>query len=254
MKKVLSLVMAFVLALTITISATAATFVPSIENKGAPELIILDETDEGFVVGYITDKNGDKLTTEYLECFIITSITEALDKNSDVPDSIRNELVDQYNKICEDSTKLSELCPELDEIVKNKWGKDKSVDDLVIKDFFDISGNCSNIEEHLSEDGNTIELTFKVGIAGDTFITAMVYVDGKWQPVVDTINNGDGTVTVKFSKLCPVAFLVPGTGENSSVVSPITADTSSVFVWSGIMVLSLVAIVALVIYRRKVNG
>ena len=72
MKKVLSLVMAFVLALTITISATAATFVPSIENKGAPELIILDETDEGFVVGYITDKNGDKLTTEYLECFIIT--------------------------------------------------------------------------------------------------------------------------------------------------------------------------------------
>ena len=254
MKKVLSLVMAIVLALTITISATAATFVPSIENKGAPQLIILDNTDEGFVVGYITDKDGNKITTEYLDCFIITSITEALDKNSDVPDSIRKELVEQYKDICDDSTKLSDICPELDEIVKNKWGKDKSVDDLVIKDFFDISGDCDQIEEHLSKDGTTIELTFDVGVAGDTFITAMVYVDGKWQPVVDTINNGDGTVTVKFSKICPVAFLVPGTGANSSVVSPITADTSSVLVWSGIMVLSLAAIVGLVIYRRKVNG
>ncbi|MBQ8056715.1 MAG: hypothetical protein IJ275_00085 [Ruminococcus sp.] len=254
MKKLLTLVMALVMALTITVSATAATFVPSIENKGAPQLIILDENENGFVVGYITDKEGNKITTEYLDCFIITSITDALDKNSDVPEDIRKELTDLYKEICDESTKISDLCPDLDEIVKEKWGKDKTADDLVIKDFFDISGECDEIKEHLSEDGSTIELTFDVGVAGDTFITAMVYVDGKWQPVVDTINNGDGTVTVKFSQICPVAFLVPGTGENASVVSPTTADTSSVLVWAGIMALSLVAIIALVIYRRKVNG
>ena len=254
MKKLLASVMAIVMALTITISATAASFVPSIENKGAPDLIVLDEDDQGFIVGDITDKDGNKVSTEYSECFIITPIADALDPNKNVPDSIRVPLVEQYEIVCDESTKLSELCPDLNDIVKEKWDKDKNADDLIIKDFFDISGNCTNIEEHLSEDGNTLELTFKVGVSADTFITAMIYVDGKWQPVVDTINNGDGTVTIKFQDICPVAFLVPGTGENMSVVSPTTADTSSILVWGGVMVIALVAIIGLVIYRRKVTA
>ena len=82
----------------------------------------------------------------------------------------------------------------------------------------------------------------------------MVYVDGKWQPVVDTINNGDGTVTVKFDKICPVAFLVPGSGENMSTVSPTTSDASGIILWGSVMAVSLLAIFALVIFRRRVNG
>ena len=254
MKKLLTLVMAIVMALTITVSATATSFVPSVENKGAPDLIVLDRDEQGSIVGGIYDKDGNKISTEYSECFIITSIQEALDPNTDVPDSIRVPLIEQYEFVCQDSTKLSEICPGLNDVVKDKWNGDKNADDLVIKDFFDISGNCTNIEEHLSKDGNYLELTFKVGVSADTFITAMICLDGKWQPVADCINNGDGTVTIKFQDICPVAFLVPGTGENTSVISPTTADTSSVVLWSGVMVLSLVAIIGLVVYRRKVTA
>jgi hypothetical protein len=80
------------------------------------------------------------------------------------------------------------------------------------------------------------------------------YVDGKWVPVVDCINNGDGTVTVQFDKICPVAFLVPGTTTNSSTVSPATSDVSGVILWGSVMFVSLAAAVAIVIFRRKVNG
>ncbi len=251
MKKLLTLVMAILMVLAITISATAATFVPSIENKGAPELIVIDQLNGKDVVGFITNSDGEKVTTEFIDCFIITSIAEA-ETSTEIPEEAKDILLKVYGELLE-GDKLSEACPELNDIVKEKWDKDKNADDLVVKDLFDISGECTDIKEHLNGD-NILELTFKVGVDADTFITAMVYVDGKWVPVIDCINNGDGTVTVQFDKICPVAFLVPGTTTNSSTVSPATSDVSGVILWGSVMFVSLAAVVAIVIYRRRVNG
>ncbi len=251
MKRLFSIVLAVVMMLTVTVSVSAAQFVPSITNKGAPELVVIDIVDGKEVVGFITDPDGNKLSTEFLDCLIISSITEALN-GADLPDGVKDELLKVYNEF-KDGAKVSDLCPALTDIVKEKWGEDKNVDDLVIKDLFDVTDYCEDIPEHL-EGGAVLDLTFDLGIASGSFITAMVYVDGKWVPVKDCINNGDGTVTVKFDQICPVAFLVPGSGQNMDIVSPITADTSSVLIWGGIMLISLAAIIALVIYRRKVNG
>ncbi len=251
MKRLFSIVLAVVMMLTVTVSVSAAQFVPSITNKGAPELVVIDIVDGKEVVGFITDPDGNKLSTEFLDCLIISSITEALN-GADLPDGVKDELLKVYNEFKE-GAKVSDLCPALTDIVKEKWGEDKNVDDLVIKDLFDVTDYCEDIPEHLNG-GAVLDLTFDLGIASGSFITAMVYVDGKWVPVKDCINNGDGTVTVKFDQICPVAFLVPGSGQNMDIVSPITADTSSVLIWGGIMLISLAAIVALVIYRRKVNG
>ncbi len=252
MKRLLTLALAIILMLTITFSASAAEFVESVTNKGAPELVVIDIVDGKEVVGYITGPDGEKLSTEYLECLIITSIAEAA-TDPDIPDDARETLMDVYEELNKPGTKISDLCPELDDIVKKMLGEDKTADDLVVKDLFDITDYCEDIKDHL-KDGAILDLTFDLGIASGSFITAMVYVDGKWQPVVDCINNGDGTVTVKFDKICPVAFLVPSSGENLSTVSPTTSDASGVIMYSTILVLALGAIVALVVYRRKVNG
>lgn len=251
MKRILAITLSIVMLFTLTLSVSAAQFVPSITNKGAPDLIVIDKVNGKDVVGFITNADGDKLSTEYLDCLIISSITDALN-GKELPEGVKEQLLKVYDEFL-NGAEISDVCPDLADIVKEKWDKDKTPDDLVIKDLFDITDTCDDISKHLNGDG-ILELTFNVGIAGDSFITAMVYVDGKWVPVRDCINNGDGTVTVKFDKICPVAFLVPGSGQNMDTVSPITADTSSALIWSGVMVASLAAIVALVIYRRKVNG
>lgn len=251
MKKIITAVLAIIMALTITVSVSAAQFVESITNKGAPQLIVIDQLNGKDVVGFITNPDGEKVTTEFLDCFIITSVADA--KTDDkIPADAKDILLKVYGELLE-GDKLSEVCPELNDIVKEKWDKDKDADDLVIKDLFDISGECTDIKDHINGE-NILELTFKVGVDADTFITAMVYVDGKWVPVVDCINNGDGTVTVQFDKICPVAFLVPGTTTNSSTVSPATSDVSGVILWGSVMFVSLAAAVAIVIFRRKVNG
>ena len=249
MKRLLTLALAIVLMLTITMSATAAQFVPSIENKGAPEIVVIDQLDGKDVVGYITDADGNKLSTEYLDCLDITSLTEALN-DPNVPENIKEELLKVYEELNKEGTKITMVCPALQEIVNKKWGNDKSADDLVVKDLFDLTDKCDDLKTHLVN-GAVIDLTFDLGIGSNVFFTAMVYVDGKWQPVVDAINNGDGTVTVKFDKLCPVAFLVPRTQLNADKVSPTTGDMTSVAIWGSVLVVSLLAITGLVIYRRK---
>lgn len=251
MKRFLAITLSIVMMFALTLSVSAAQFVPSITNKGAPELIVIDTINGKDVVGFITDADGNKISTEYIDCLIISSITDALN-DKELPEGVKEELLKVYDEFVE-GAKISELCPELTDIVKEKWDKDKTPDDLVIKDLFDVTDTCDDISKHLNGEG-VLDLTFDVGIASGSFITAMVYVDGKWVPVKDCINNGDGTVTVKFDQICPVAFLVPGSGQNMDTVSPITADTSSALIWGGVMVVSLAAIVVLVIYRRKVNG
>ncbi len=256
MKKLLTLLLAIVMMITFTLSVSGAEFVESITNKGAPELVVIDQLNGKDVVGFITDPNGNKITTEYLDCLIITSISEALE-DADVPEDIKNELIKVFEDLKKPGTKISDICPALTEIVKEKWGKDKSADDLVVKDLFDVTDMCDDISKFLPEEGSTLDLTFDIGINAGAFVAAMVYVDGQWVPVVDCVNNGDGTITVKFDQICPVAFLVPGDGSGNidmSVVSPTTSDTSGIIVWSAVMLTSLIALVALVIYRKKVNG
>ena len=251
MKRLLAVVLSIILMLSITVSVSAAQFVPSITNKGAPDLIVIDRINGKDVVGFITDPDGNKVSTEYIDCLIISSLTQALN-DEELPEGVKEELLKVYEEF-KNGAKISEVCPELEDIVKEKWGEDKSADDLVIKDLFDITDYCEDLKTHLNG-GSILDLTFDLGIAEGTFITAMVYVDGKWVPVVDCINNGDGTVTVKFDKICPVAFLVPGSGQNMDIVSPLTADTTSVILWGVVMVVALGCIVALIVFRRRVNG
>lgn len=253
MKRLFTLALAIVLMLTITVSASAAQFVESITNKGAPQLIIRDQINGKDVVGFITNPDGEQISEVYMECFKIYSVADALN-GGNIPNYAKDDLKNVYEDLSKSDSKISDVCPELDDIVKKGWGKDKTPDDLVVKDLFYIDQLCTH-DLHKLENGNTVDLTFDVSIANGLFITAMVYVDGKWVPVNNCVNNGDGTVTVTFSQICPVAFLVPGSSiVDGDTVSPATSDVSGVITWSIVMVASLASIAFLVIYRRRVNG
>ncbi len=251
MKRLLTLALALILMIAVTVSASAVTFVESITNKGAPELIVIDQIEGKDVVGFVTTPDGDIVSSEFEECFDIYSMQDVI--NDKTPEDVKDEMNEAYDELSKSDANLSDLCPGLDEVVKEKWGPDKSADDLVVRDFFYIDEKCDEFQDAF-KNGNTIDLTFKVNIPAGSFITAMVYIDGQWVPVENCVNNGDGTVTVTFSQICPVAFLVPGTTMGADTVSPATNDVSGAITWSIVMVASLAAIAFLVIYRRKVNG
>ncbi len=252
MKKAISILLVVLTMFTLTVNALAASsdFVPSITNKGAPELVYTTDDSGNKVIGYVKDENGTVLSTEKDECVVITSVSDA-DGSKDIPADAKAALKAAYDQLTKTDVKLSTACPALNDVVKKALGEYKNADNLIVKDLFDVSVLCEDLKTtHLPKEGTTLALTFKLGIAKDAFVTAMSYKNGAWN-VVDTVNNGDGTVTATFEHFCPVAFLVEDT------TTPSTGDNSNSYlaVWYAVMAVSLVLAVALVVVfrRKKVN-
>lgn len=265
MKKLLSLIMVITVMLACTVSAmaTEVDFVPSISNKGAPELVVTYDENGKMVIGVLFDGRGGVISNEYEDCLIITSVNDAK-TSMKIPEDAKKELLKVFEELNAENAKLSEICPELNGIVKEQLGDDWTADDLVVRDLFDITGLCDELNVELPKDGNTLELKFDLSLPKDAFITAVVYVDGEWQPIVETKNNGDGTITCVFEEICPVAFLTTGSGtatndpEIDTNVNPdsvVTGDTANrIILWSVVILVSLSVMAAMIIYNRKRNA
>ena len=92
--------------------------------------------------------------------------------------------------------------------------------------------------------GVTLELTFKLGVKATDKVYTMTYKDSEWNPIVSTTNNGDGSVTCVFEKLCPIEFSINTEGSVPG------GDLDNTSIWGIVALVSLLAIVALtVVYR-----
>lgn len=242
MKRILSILLILTTLAAFSFNAMAVEFTVSVENKGAPEIVDTEENG-------LYDGDGDLVHDLEEDCVDVISIGESVESNN-LSEEEKKLLKDLFEELSDSDTSLSVICPELDEIVKDRLGDDWNADDLVIRDFFTVKELCDELKEH-KKDG-TIKITFDLGIGSDEFITAMVYIDGKWQ-VVPVVNNGDGTVTVTFTELGPVAFLVPGDSDSGSSYAPATGDTdySHLIFWGCLMVAALVAITVIVCTSKK---
>ena len=242
MKKVLIclLAVAAVFACALSVSAEAG-FVKSITDKGAPDIV----ADEDGNIGKILGDDGAEYVDCCLDCVIITPVAEA-ETSTEIPEDAKELLLQVYDELCDPDTKLSEIFDDLNDDVKAALGEDKDADDLVIRDLFDITGLCSELKS-LPKDGCSIDLTFDLSVGKDVLVLGMIYYDGEWKQL-DLANNGDGTVTVQFTELCPVAFLVPGSAANAPTTGE---DMGKLAVWGGLLAVSAVAIVLLVVFGRK---
>lgn len=222
MRRVISLITVLVLCLSVVCPAFATdTFVPSISDKGHPEInwpvMLLD--DEGQVVGEIDEG-----------CLIVTPVSEA-ETAEDIPEDAKKELLDVYKQLTDGTMTLP------------------GDEDLVIRDLFDASLICTDDhKETLDQEGVYIELTFDLSIAAGVDVVVMAYVDGVWVPAHSVVNNGDGTVTVLLEDICPIAIAVH---EDYYDVPAQTGDNSGILIWTVVMLLSAAALVVLLISRRK---
>lgn len=233
MKRVLVFfaVIAMVLSMCLPV---AAEFAPSVSDKPAPPVVDVPGPD-GPALGAIYDGAGELLDFLYEDCLVITPVSEIEDAK-DIPQAAKDLLLDLYNKLTSGEMKLP----------YEKYDPDMNPGNMVIRDLFDISFLCSEHPELLAQPGNTMKLTFELGVAANVEVVTMVYVGGEWKPV-STKNNGDGTVTCVFDSIGPVSFSVrseahaekPGqTGDISTMPWVITGSCA---------LLALVAVT--VIYR-----
>ncbi len=248
MKKIFSCIILLTLAATLALSAFAApdSFVPSIGEKEYPELVP-DSTNN--IGGVIVDENGETVKEIPLGEILVTPISQA--KTSElIPDSAEKMLLEQYEKLTAAGVKLSEVCSFLNQIVRSALGEGKDADDLVIREFFDVSIIGDENIAMLGQPENKIVVKLRDGLAKDEFVTGMIYKNGEWKSV-KTENNGDGTVTCTFEDLCPVALLTPATAED--VKPPLTGENATL-VWIVLALISLSVIVVcarVIINKRK---
>lgn len=226
MKRFFAIITVVMMCASLMVPAMAAQeFMPSVTNKPAPEL----------VSARIIDEEGKIIREVYKECLIITPVSE-VDTSTEIPEASRVVLKDVYGKLTDGSMTIP--------YEKHNSKLDSSK--MVIRDLFDATFVCTDCPALLEAEGVVLELVFDLNVAAGVEVYAMTYKNNEWNPIVSTVNNGDGTVTATFEKLCPVEFSI-----NTGSTPPSgTGDQGNTALWGLIAMGSLAAIVVLtVIYR-----
>lgn len=240
MKKVLILITVIAILLSMGVTAFAADFTPSVGDKPAPDIEDIVDGGGKNALGTIRDSNGKIIDYLYEECLVITPVSEA-ETSKKIPQDAKDLLLDIYDKLTKGEMKIP----------YEKYDSSMNSGNMVIRDLFDASLLCKDHPELLAQPGNTLELTFNLGVAAGVEVVTMVYVNGEWNPVVSTVNNGDGTVTCVFEEICPISFSVRA----KNVGTPEKTDDISMMPWVILGASALLALIAVVviyhIYNKK---
>ena len=225
MKKIISILMVLALCMSIGFGTLASEFVPSISYKDGPEVID-------------ASLNGEDVSC----CLTVTTIKGAENKTTDITQAERDELLSIYAKLTSGEMKLP---------LKNKY---------VIRELLDLSfmyNACRNNSSHetkedvLKQDGTTLTANFNLSIAQSENLKVLVYVNNEWKAVKASEINEDGTVTVEFEEICPVAFCIE---TESEVVAP-EADNNLgsiiAFVTAIVAVVSTIVLLAVKFLKPK---
>lgn len=181
---------------------------PSVERPLAPEIVTGTVVIDGETIEYgaIIYPNGAGSDPVYVPVDEIV-ITPYILRNG-AADEARNYLNTAYYELTH-AKKLSDLCPALDEIAASlKSGADSSA--LVAYELFDIAISARFLELYSN---GVISITFKAennyGDNNPVVIHRHAGADPDWVAVAldKVVANDDGTFTVSFNGLCPVAFL-----------------------------------------------
>lgn len=246
MKRVIALFVAVVLCFSLSCTVFADEFVQSITDKGAPEIVPVEDEEGNPAIGFLSD-DGQIIGYIYEDCLLITPVSQAK-TSEEIPDEAEKLLLEVYEKLTNGSMSLP----------YEKYNANLDPAKMVIKDLFDVSWLCgedSGYEDHpdhpelVAPSGVTVTITFDLGVSKNTDVYCMSYKNSAWNPVVSCVNNGDGTVTCVFEDFCPVSFSV-----GSGTVTPPsqTGDPSTPTLWIILMAVSVVALGAvLVLSRRK---
>lgn len=242
MKKIVSLLIVAVLCIGLACPVLADTFVPSITDKDAPPIVMIKDDQGNDAIGEILDENGNVIDYLYEECLIITPVSQAK-TSTEIPDDAEELLLAVYDELVSGTTDLP----------YEKFNANLDPATMVIRDLYDVSWRCgegSGFVDHpdhpteVAPKGITIRIIFNLGVSKNTGVYTMSYKNGAWNPIVKTVNNGDGTVSCTFEDFCPVSFSV-----GSAYINPPaqTGDNSMIFLWVGLLAVATLGLAAVIV-------
>ena len=268
MKKVLSLFLALLLLVSLTIPALAAdtdTVRPSVTAKDTPELVVNEVEIDGkkvFAVAEIVDLNGNPLTSDATGAILpdqlhIVSYADAANdkvgdtvKDATLAEQITKSLIDAYKELTSDKS-LGSVVDGLDAIAK-MIDSSYNASVFYVSDLFNIS-LTSDVK--LSSAGgfsvlsvakvpaSGVRLTFKMGAEKElpTLVLRSAST-GKWTTIPSdrVAANGDGTFSAVITESGTLAFLRVDS-------SRLTKEDSSSFSWWIILIVVVVVAVVVVV-------
>ena len=262
MKKLALFLSVLLIAVTLAAPASAAVnFTPSVEQKPAPTVDPITDSNGDQVSAIIRDQNGGEVHGVSIDSgeLIVTPISQA----SQAAQAISEMLTKAYEQIQQADT-IADLVPTIGDFLQT-IGSAAQVADLVVRDVFDVS-LTGTAAEYLAQEGNNITLRFDVGVAPSaTLIVLHNYEGSNWEIIPDdrVVQNADGTVDVTFDSLSPIAFVVDSTETDTSAsadanapTSPQTGDSSLPPVaGAGLIVLGCVALAsAAVVWKKRAQN
>lgn len=262
MKKLALFLSVLLIAVTLAAPASAAVnFTPSVEQKPAPTVDPITDSNGDQVSAIIRDQNGGEVHGVSIDSgeLVVTPISQA----SQAAQAISEMLTKAYEQIQQADT-IADLAPDVGDFLQT-IGSASQVADLVVRDVFDVS-LTGTAAEYLAQEGNNITLRFDVGVAPSaTLIVLHNYEGSNWEIIPDdrVVQNADGTVDVTFDSLSPIAFVVDSTETDTSAsadanapTSPQTGDSSLPPVaGAGLIVLGCVALAsAAVVWKKRAQN
>ena len=196
---------AFVLAVSmLSVAAFAGNFTPSVEQKPAPIPVPPTTEVDGKPAIVVKDKEDTIVESDDPEVLVVIPMSEAKDQTPEV----KKEMEEAYTEIAE-AESLTDIAPALPEVMK-EMDIDTPAEDLVVRDVIKLEVS-EKLAESLKEEGNTLEVTFEMVLEeGQKLIIMVKGADGQWivLPAENVTVNDDGTVTIAFTTVGMVAFVV----------------------------------------------
>lgn len=242
MKKIICVITVLLLCASMALPVFAAedSFVPSITYKPNPELVSVVGDDGEEYIGIVRDENGEIVDYVGVGCLRITPIAHVWDEEIEVPTEIEELLLFVYNGLNDGSM----------EIPYEKHEADLDPANMVIRDLFDARWGCEDHPKMLEPEGVVLELTFDLGVVADAQIFVQTYDEEaeEWNPIVKTVNNGDGTVTCTFEHLCAIEFSMPLA---AAVVPTDDVQQPNILPWIILLIVAAGAVIGVVIAKNK---
>ena len=261
MKKLALFLSVLLIAVTLAAPASAAVnFTPSVEQKPAPTVDTVTDSNGNEVSAIIRDQDGNEVHGVASGDITVTPVSALEQAAADISEMLSNA----YEQIQQADT-IADLVPTIGEFLQSIGNTVTQVADLVVRDVFDVS-LTGTAAEYLAQEGNNITLRFDLGLAPSaTLIVLHNYEGSNWEIIPDdrVVQNADGTVDVTFDSLSPIAFVVDSTETDTSAstdadapTSPQTGDSSLPPVaGAGLIALGCVALAsAAVVWKKRAQN
>lgn len=252
MKKLCSLVLTAVLLFCLSVSALAVAFTPSVEQKDAPQIVPITDSEGHKADAVITEEDGTETVVGEDPSLQIV-ITPYSKKDEAIVADITGYLdgaeyqIANAENVSELTDSMVSTLEEAKRLATDPLLKELTIDDLIVRDLFDVSLVRDKQFIEPLKDGQTITFSVQTDLKpGDLFFVLLNCSGEEWKVVKNIQIDENGVLTITVDSLCAIAILVDSMTlkpvAQNGPTSPQTGEISNNALWIGAVVFGAAAI------------